>query len=365
MSNLEQQREAEKTRLVDTFFGITATYRIKEIRAVERELKTFAKDYGSDRQVDDLLTLIKITEMSRKNYDFEKRCLLAKPILQRVDELGTWELTDLRILAVAAFATMDFTLFLRLFDRALTLLKTDYAKAPFYEKATFVLYHNSTAVLLQLYHLSLEESDQLHKQVKALLTKHLDIAYKRLLVLRDTDKIYQCFYGMCLVRKGLFTEDERLVEKGIAVVKKHGEQAALRLIQEEKEAYEFVVYQTVGMSIFLKQLGANVRRHRKLQKLTMEELADLANIHPNTVSNIEQAEQATSIFILLKISKALGVSADELMFGSIEQQTEAASNPVRDLLRLSSRLDEEHVKTLLDHANYLSFTQNNKALQEQ
>lgn len=366
MSDFDKEREIEKERLLNAFIGIAATYRTKEIRAINGELKAFVKTYGGDRQIDDLLGLIKMIEMSRRSFDFHKICLIVRPILKRLDDQATWELTDLRILSVSTLSTMDFALFSRLFDRALTLLKTDYATAPFHEKAITALYHNSTRVLLELYHLSMNDDDgQAHKQIKNMLTKHFDIAHKRLLAVRDTDQMYQYFYGVCLVRKGLFIEDQKLIDQGMALVKKHGEQSALRQVIEQKESYEYQTHQILGMSPFLKQLGANVRRHRKRLNLTMEELAELANIHPNTVSNIEQAEQATSIFILLKISKALGVSTDELMFGSVAQQLEKSSDQMKDLFRLADQLDPAQLEILTGHASYLHATNKNNALQSQ
>ena len=56
-----------------------------------------------------------------------------------------------------------------------------------------------------------------------------------------------------------------------------------------------------------KRIGENVRRFRKKRRMTQEELAEKANLHPVYISQVERADRAVTIDALLKITKALRI----------------------------------------------------------
>ncbi len=62
----------------------------------------------------------------------------------------------------------------------------------------------------------------------------------------------------------------------------------------------------------LKLIGSRIRGFRKAKGLTQEKLAELANLHPTFVSEIENGKANYSISSLLSISSALKVSPTEL-----------------------------------------------------
>lgn len=57
----------------------------------------------------------------------------------------------------------------------------------------------------------------------------------------------------------------------------------------------------------------NVRYFRKRLKISQEELAFRAGLHPTFIGMIERAERTSTIISLEKIAKALGVGYDELL----------------------------------------------------
>ena len=345
-------RDAEKQRLVDAFFGITASHRIKEIKAVGKELRAFATTHGSDPQVDDILQLVKMANVSRKNNDFRKICRLVKPILVRIGKLDTWELTDLRILVMTGIANDDFTLVARLFERALALINNDYATAPFYNKALAALYYNVASTLFKLNYLMANE-EQVSEQIQVMLHNCLDIACERHLALSKTDKVFHSFYGASLVRKGLLADDALLVEQGIALVQEHGEQDALRLLIEEKEGYEYAVKKIMGKTTFRKQVSANIRRLRLDQKFKIPELAEAVGVHPNTLATIERAERGMSEFIFYSIARVLGVSTEELLPNDFLQPRNPVDAQLKSLLYACSDLSPERQQSAIEYLSYL------------
>lgn len=63
------------------------------------------------------------------------------------------------------------------------------------------------------------------------------------------------------------------------------------------------------------QFGANLRYCRRRTKLSQEDLAVRASIHRTAVGMIERGERVPRIDTLVKLTGALGVSADELLDG--------------------------------------------------
>lgn len=63
---------------------------------------------------------------------------------------------------------------------------------------------------------------------------------------------------------------------------------------------------------YLKALGANLRLIRKSKSITMEELANEAEIEYRQLGRIERGEINTSVLSLLKLSECLGVDIADL-----------------------------------------------------
>jgi len=59
--------------------------------------------------------------------------------------------------------------------------------------------------------------------------------------------------------------------------------------------------------------AANMRRIRKAKKLTQEQVAEGADLHPNYISSVERAERNISICNIERIAIALGVTMAELV----------------------------------------------------
>ncbi len=60
-------------------------------------------------------------------------------------------------------------------------------------------------------------------------------------------------------------------------------------------------------------LGKNIEKHRKAKKLTTVELASMAGVKPQFISQIENGKRSPSIKILQKIAVALDTTTSELL----------------------------------------------------
>lgn len=79
-------------------------------------------------------------------------------------------------------------------------------------------------------------------------------------------------------------------------------------------------------------LGSAVRAHRIRLGLTQQEVAELADVAPETVSRVERNRMATSLEMTGKLATALGVSVDALL------SPRDADQPPQDLRPAERRL---------------------------
>lgn len=61
------------------------------------------------------------------------------------------------------------------------------------------------------------------------------------------------------------------------------------------------------------RLGKNIKRIRRKQKLTQEQLAEKVNVTPKYIQYIESAKRTPSLKSLYKIANALGEKVRDLM----------------------------------------------------
>ena len=70
-----------------------------------------------------------------------------------------------------------------------------------------------------------------------------------------------------------------------------------------------------GIDKVRKSIGANVRNLRKKAGLSQEALAEIADLHPVYISQVERGTKAVSVEALWKISKAVQVPMSALVRG--------------------------------------------------
>ncbi len=69
-----------------------------------------------------------------------------------------------------------------------------------------------------------------------------------------------------------------------------------------------------------KLLGDEIRKQRKARGYTLEQLAEILDVSTTFIGQIERAKGVPSLETLVKISNALEVSADSLLFGSLNSK---------------------------------------------
>ncbi len=63
-----------------------------------------------------------------------------------------------------------------------------------------------------------------------------------------------------------------------------------------------------------KIIGERVKIQRKKQEIDQEKLAEMTNIHKNTMSKIERGIVLPRVYTLVKIANALNVNINDLLY---------------------------------------------------
>lgn len=95
------------------------------------------------------------------------------------------------------------------------------------------------------------------------------------------------------------------------------------------------------------QIGQNIRRFRKAQGLTQEQLAELVDISVPHMSHIETGSTKLSLPVLVDLSEALNVGADDLLKGDACVSRERMYGEIADILSQCSNTELNIMKEIL------------------
>jgi len=87
--------------------------------------------------------------------------------------------------------------------------------------------------------------------------------------------------------------------------------------------------------IDIKKIGVNIRRERRQQLLTIEQLAEKAGITDNYMGKIERGEGMPSLETIDSIASALGVSIDSLKGDALRDAEHRLMHCVMEINELS------------------------------
>jgi predicted transcription factor, homolog of eukaryotic MBF1 len=89
-----------------------------------------------------------------------------------------------------------------------------------------------------------------------------------------------------------------------------------------------------------KELGKRIRTERIDKKMTQEELAERAGLHPTYIGQVERGEKSLTITSLEKIVEGLGISFPDL-FENIQPPTKPTSFAMRCYDKINSYPQEK------------------------
>ena len=98
----------------------------------------------------------------------------------------------------------------------------------------------------------------------------------------------------------------------------------------------------------LKEMGERIYRRRKSLKLTQEELAEKLGVSTQMISNLELGKKAVRPENLAKLSVALNISSDYVLFGRDK------GSPAESLFEQLLTLNAEELNIITSMVNYMN-----------
>lgn len=86
------------------------------------------------------------------------------------------------------------------------------------------------------------------------------------------------------------------------------------------------------MKLDYQAIGRQIRRLRKKHGWTQQRLAELAGQEPSNISHIERGATKLGLPTLVSIANALGVTADNLLYESLEKSRPFFEQEIADML---------------------------------
>lgn len=96
-------------------------------------------------------------------------------------------------------------------------------------------------------------------------------------------------------------------------------------------------------------IGQRIRKVRKAQGISQEQLAEKIGISTTHMSHIETGNTKLSLAVFVDIATALEISTDELLFDNYTNQKPAA---IHDILSVLDSCDAKQAKMIADLIKY-------------
>ena len=296
--------------LLREFFDARGNHNPEEVKIVEGKLHTYIKTYGDDFQINDLLRLSNVAKIEREHNDYEKSEEILSPTLKRIANSNNLNKWDIRILAASIGHIENFNDIQSIYEKSfLKGLEEHYSNKPEYDNVKVAFSYNAVGRLLRAKYFEMDKQEPTKKLID-LFEFQFAILQD---IFKDTEK-FQVFEAVILVRKGLFYDDNIMVDGGLKMLKTHDKEGELYTLLKE-ECLECYLYVSLDLNKqrFYEMLSENIRNERISRRLTQEELANLVKIDPSTISQIERRQKNISVSTLFNIARVFNMSVEQLV----------------------------------------------------
>ncbi|MBP0964495.1 MAG: helix-turn-helix transcriptional regulator [Oscillospiraceae bacterium] len=99
----------------------------------------------------------------------------------------------------------------------------------------------------------------------------------------------------------------------------------------------------------LKEIGSRIKSERKYKNLSQEKLAEMINVSPHYIYEIERGTKAMSLETLINLSSALNISTDYLLFGEKQENSKPLFVQLNELDETRRTNAENAFKALLTY----------------
>ncbi len=105
------------------------------------------------------------------------------------------------------------------------------------------------------------------------------------------------------------------------------------------------------MSNIRKIFGQRVRHYRKNKKLSQEQLAELCDLHPTYIGQLERGEKNASLETIMRVSEGLSVPPEVFFENIVPSEKESTA---QEIYNIAIALPQEKQEALLDIVEKIS-----------
>ena len=98
------------------------------------------------------------------------------------------------------------------------------------------------------------------------------------------------------------------------------------------------------LAVDYESIGKRIKHYRTEKRLSQEELGEAVSVNSQHISNIELGRRYPSLELIISISNALDVSADDLLTDNLKHSSSPVGTEIHDLL-LDCNHDEKAILT--------------------
>ena len=95
----------------------------------------------------------------------------------------------------------------------------------------------------------------------------------------------------------------------------------------------------------LRPIGENIRKFRRMQKMSQADLAEKAGLSTNYIGSLERGEKVPALDTLIIIMNSLGVSADMILCDVVDIGYEMKASALSDKMQ---KIDPEERRKILE-----------------
>ncbi|MCL1935357.1 MAG: helix-turn-helix transcriptional regulator [Defluviitaleaceae bacterium] len=294
-----------KEQLVDMFFGMGGNTDIETNINIQEKLKEYKQLNGHDRQIEDILLLSTIFKLESKFDNFKESVKVVSPIIERATFQNDLDLTDIRIITVAVGHTYDFRQSCFISEKLLKNLEK-YKNHPRNPRIQMSVHANTSTKLLRskYYDYLINSHEYLRKEFLIHINTAIELCKK---------ENFDDMIGINYIRKGLFLGEFDFVDKGLEFIKKTENTTIYDMAVNDINEYEKYIKFPITGEYLKSVISKNFKAYRKIRNIKLKDLSEATNIGVGYLATIESGVKVPSLYNLLRISEALGISINDLV----------------------------------------------------
>ncbi|MCL1924846.1 MAG: helix-turn-helix domain-containing protein [Defluviitaleaceae bacterium] len=312
-----EEREGMELEILEQFPKLrgNSLKDLHELKFLENSINRYFKKIGkSTPQLLDILKIIEIFEKDYKGASFEKLCLIAKPIIKRLGylEIKNWDIHDISIAeAVVPFAE-TFEKANEFSEKIFKAIKKHVSKEKI-NKAKYSVHVNILINFLKMKFFEVDETwtSERFEELEKLFKYHSNEALK---ICKLEGEKTRKFEFIILIRLAIWDKNSDEVIKNLTLLKDTGDRHKHKIMREEVASYSFHPEFELNEAQSLIFIGDNITKRREQLGISIEDFIDELGYSDSHVYKMERGEVNMPFNTLVKISKMLNISLDELCF---------------------------------------------------